>query len=202
MLTLQEMKILYVSIQKLTTERHGPTHWLKERTTSKLHKNPSSFWGLPMHPSCAQPEGAGRQVLVSPPGVGPFPVITPLCIRKKESSLLPTWKKPFRPSDPASSPQRDFSLHTSCTWPEPQDRGRFRDADCPQRSQQPVHSLSHHAVCFWPSLATPEGLFAPKDDMTFKTEVWAELCSWNWITGTPQGCLQLRKARTDLDAGF
>lgn len=95
-----------------------------------------------MQPSCAQPEGAGRQVLVSPPGVGPFPVTTPPCIRKKESSPLPTWKKPFRPSDPPLPPQTDFSLHTSCTWPEPQDRGRFRDADCPQNSQYTVSATT------------------------------------------------------------
>lgn len=88
-----------------------------------------------MHPSCAQPEDTGRQMLVSPPGVGPFPVTTPLCIRKQESSLLPTWKKPFRPSDLISLPQTDFRLCTACAWPEPQDRGRFRDAGCPHNPQ-------------------------------------------------------------------
>lgn len=145
-----------------------------------------------MQPSCAQPEGAGRQVLVSPPGVGSFPVTTPPCIRKKESSPLPTWKKPFWPSDPPLPPQTDFSLHTSCTWPEPQDRGRFRDADCPQNSQYTVSATTqsvfdHH----WQHLKVS----APKDDMTSKTEVWAELCSWNWITGTPQGCVDFSSGR-------
>lgn len=115
---------------KLTTEGHSPTYWLKER---KLLEKASCCWGLPMHPSCAQPEDTGRQMLVSPPGVGPFPVTTPLCIRKQESSLLPTWKKPFRPSDLISLP--------------------------------------------------------------FKTEIWAELCSWKLSTGTPQGCAEEGKDR-------
>lgn len=197
MLTLQEIKILHVSIQKLTTEGHGPTHWLKER---KLCKKPSSFWGLPMQPSCAQPEGAGRQVLVSPPGVGPFPVTTPPCIRKKESSPLPTWEKPFRPSDPALPPQTDFSLHTSCTWPEPQDRGRFTDADCPQNSQYTVSATTQSLTITgntWRSLC-PKG--------------WHDIQNWSlgralllkldhWDT-TGLCWLQLRKARTDVDAGF
>lgn len=43
-------------------------------------------------------------------------------------------------------------------------------------------------VCFQPSLATPEGLSALKEDLTSKTGVWAQLCSQKQGIRMPKGC--------------